>query len=114
MSVTIDAASGPPRIIAASIGAEPTDTTLPRGRRTGMALATRVASVQYRRPEGPPMADRTGKRNVAAAITTTATATVARIRVLTVAFTGVLLARGRAGVYHGPLPASDSCSASQG
>lgn len=57
------------------------------------------------------MPGRIGKRKEAAAITTTAAATVARMRRLTLAFTGVLRALARAGVYHAPLPASDPGSA---
>jgi hypothetical protein len=88
----------------AKIGAEPTDTTLPRGRRTGIALATSVATVQKMSPGMPPMLSRTGNRKIAAAITRTAAATVARMRRLTLVFTGLL--KARAGVYHAPLPAS--------
>jgi hypothetical protein len=55
-----------------------------------MALATRVAKVQKTRPGMPPSVGRMGNRNVAAAITRTAAATIARMRRLTEVFTGVL------------------------
>jgi hypothetical protein len=108
---TMAAASGPPRIMDAKMGADPTETTLPRGNLTGIALATSVARVQKTSPSGPPTSWRTGNRKEAAAITTTAAATVARMRRLTLVFTGVLRASARAGVYHAPLPASNPGSA---
>jgi hypothetical protein len=90
MNETIAAAAGPPRIMEARIGAEPTETTLPRGSRTGKALATSVANVQKIRPGTPPISGRIGNSKVAAAITRTAAATVARMRRITLVFTGVV------------------------
>jgi hypothetical protein len=113
MNDTTAAASGPPRIIAARMGADPTDTTLPLGSRTGIALATSVASVQNTSPAVPPMAARIGNRKKAAAITTTAAATVTRIRRVTLVFTGVCVRSCRAGVYHDLLPALDPRTARQ-
>ena len=53
-----------------------------------MALAASVANVQKASPVTPPIGDRMGNRKVAAAITTTAAATVARIKRVTLVFTG--------------------------
>jgi hypothetical protein len=105
ISETTAAASGPPRIIAARIGAEPTDTTLPRGSLTGIALAMSVAIVQKTRPGIPPIASPIGNRKRAAAITRTAAATVARMRRITLVFTGVFSGSCPAGFYHDVLPA---------
>jgi hypothetical protein len=54
------AASGPPKIKLAIIGAAATDTTVPRGRRTGSELAARAAAVQNAIPTKPPIASWTG------------------------------------------------------
>ena len=102
IAVTIAAAAGPPRNMAARIGADPTDTATPLGSRTGIALAASVATVQYTKPIGPPIPSRIGNRKIAAAITRIAAATVARIRRVTLAFTGGVLLACAAGVYHGP------------
>jgi hypothetical protein len=56
------AANGPPNTITARTGAAATETTTPRGNRTGSALASRAAAVQYARPTGPPNVERVGKR----------------------------------------------------
>src|SRR5688572_5444843 len=88
MRLTRAAAVGPPRSIEARIGADATETTTPRGRRTGSALAAKVAIVQNRSPGSPPISGRIGKRKKAAAITRIAAAMVARIRRVTLAFTG--------------------------
>jgi len=98
----------------ARIGADPTETTLPRGNLTGIALATKVASVQKTSPGTPPIDALTGNRKEAAAITRTAAATVARIRRLTLVFTGFVTRSCPTGVYHDLLPASEPRAASQG
>jgi hypothetical protein len=56
------AAKGPPKIITAIIGPAATETTVPRGRGTGSALARRVAAIQKASPIGPPRASWIGKR----------------------------------------------------
>ena len=108
MRVTTAPATGPPKNMAARIGADPTDTTLPLGSLTGIALATSVATVQKTSPGTPPISSRIGNRKIAAAITTIAAATVARMRRITLAFTGASSGSCTpAGVYHDLLPAPD-------
>jgi len=105
MKPTIAAAVGPPRAIAARIGATLTDATVPRGRRTGSALATSVRTVQNARPRSresspPAIVDRGGKTRAAAANTRIATATVDATSRLTVEDTSSSPSGERAGVYH--------------
>ena len=73
-------ASGPPRIAAPKIGAAATETTVPRGSCTGRALAAKARAIQYITPARPLISGRSGNSAIAAAITRTAAATVARMR----------------------------------
>ena len=63
---TSPAAAGPPKIMLARSGAEPTDTVIPAGRLIGNALATSVTAIQKVTPRGPPISGRTGKTAIAA------------------------------------------------
>jgi hypothetical protein len=89
MTATTAAASGPPRKSAAKSGAADTDTTVPRGNRTGITLPTSARAVQKANPPTPAISGCSGNNEAAAAIETTAAAVVARIRRRTLVGTGL-------------------------